>query len=65
MILNFLINNIILNVDVVGSITLLIIIGVLYCWLIVTVYLKWFFMLSTTLSPGTNFLNHSACPVAS
>jgi hypothetical protein len=31
MILNFLLNNIILNIDVLGSITLLVVIGVLYC----------------------------------
>jgi hypothetical protein len=43
MILNFLLDNIILNVDVLGSITLLVVIGVLYCWLIVTIYLKWIF----------------------
>jgi hypothetical protein len=43
MILDFLLYNIILNVDVLGSITLLVVIGVLYCWLIVAVYLKWFF----------------------
>jgi hypothetical protein len=43
MILDFLVNNIILNVDVVCSITLLVVIGVLYCCLIVAVYLKWLF----------------------
>jgi type III secretory pathway component EscU len=43
MVLDFLLNNIMLNIDVFGSITLLIVIGVLYCWLIVSVYLKWFF----------------------
>jgi hypothetical protein len=40
MILDFLLNNIILNIDVLGSITLLVVIGVLYCWLIIAVYLK-------------------------
>jgi hypothetical protein len=65
MILDFLIYNIILNVDVLGSITLLVVIGVIYCRLIISVYLSVFSMLSTTLSPGTNFLSHSACPVAS
>jgi hypothetical protein len=40
MILDFLLYNIILNVDVLKSITLLIVIGVLYYWLIVAVYLK-------------------------
>jgi hypothetical protein len=40
MILDFLLNNIILTVDVFESITLLIVIGVLYCWVIVAVYLK-------------------------
>jgi hypothetical protein len=40
MILDFLLNNIILNVDVFESITLLIVIGVLYYWVIVAVYLK-------------------------
>jgi hypothetical protein len=40
MILNFLLNNIIFNVNVLESITLLVVIGVLYCWLIVTVYSK-------------------------
>jgi hypothetical protein len=40
MVLDFLLNNIILNIDVFGSITLLVVIGVLYCWLIVSVYLK-------------------------
>jgi hypothetical protein len=43
MILEFLFNNIILNIDVLGSITLLIVIGVLYHWLIIAVYLKWLF----------------------
>jgi hypothetical protein len=40
MILDFLLNNIIISVDVLGSVTLLVVIGVLYCWLIVAVYLK-------------------------
>jgi hypothetical protein len=40
MILDFLLNNVILNIDVLESIALLIVIGVLYCWLIIAVYLK-------------------------
>jgi hypothetical protein len=40
MILDFLLYNIILKVDVLGCITLLVVIGVLYCWLIIIVYLK-------------------------
>jgi hypothetical protein len=43
MILDFLLNNIVLNTDVLASIILLVVIGVLYCWLIIVVYLKWLF----------------------
>jgi hypothetical protein len=65
MIFDFLLNNIILNIDVLDNITLLVVIEVLYCWLLVAVYLNWLSMLSTTLSPGTYFLNHYAYPMAS
>jgi hypothetical protein len=43
MIFDFLLYNIILNVDVLGCITFLVVIGVLYCWLIIAIYLKLFF----------------------
>jgi hypothetical protein len=62
MILDFLFNNIVLNIDVLGSITLLVVMRVLYCWHIIAVYLQWFFNALTTLSLGINFLNHIACP---
>jgi hypothetical protein len=57
MILDFLFNNIILNVDVLGSITLLVVIGVLYYWLIVAIYLKWFFYAVDHSMSGNKFLN--------
>jgi hypothetical protein len=54
-ILDFLLNNIILNVDVLGSITLFVVIGVLYCWLIVAVYLNWFFYAVDHSKSGNKF----------
>jgi hypothetical protein len=62
MILGFLLNNIILNVDVLGSITLLVIIGVLFCWLIVAVYLKWFLYAVDHSKPGNKFLKPFCLP---
>jgi hypothetical protein len=56
MILDFLLNNIILNIDVLGNITLLVVIGVLYCWLIVTIYLKWFFIVVDQSKSGNKYL---------
>jgi hypothetical protein len=40
MILDFHLNNIVLNIGVLDNITLLVVIGVLYCRLIVAMYLK-------------------------
>jgi hypothetical protein len=62
MILDFLLNNIILNIEVIGSITLLVVIEVLYCWLIVAVYFKWFFNIVDHSKSENKFLT---CPVAS
>jgi hypothetical protein len=63
MILDFLLNNIILNIDVLDNITLLVVIGALYCWLIIAVYLKWLFNVVDH-SSGNKFLK-PFCPVAS
>jgi hypothetical protein len=56
MILDFFLYNIILNVDVLGSITLIVVIGVLYCWLIVEVYLNWLFYAVDHSKSGNTFL---------
>jgi hypothetical protein len=56
MILDFLLYNIILNVDMLGRITLLVVIGVLYCWLIIALYLKWFFYAVDHSKSGNKFL---------
>jgi hypothetical protein len=62
MILDFLLNNIILNVDMLGSITLLVVIGVLYYWFIVTVYLKWLFYTDDHSKSGNKFLKSFCLP---
>jgi hypothetical protein len=62
MILNFLLYNIILNVDVLGNVTILIVIGVLYCWLIVAIYFKWFFYAVDNSKFGNKFLKSFCLP---
>jgi hypothetical protein len=62
MILDFFLYNIILNVDVLGSITLIVVIGVLYYWLIITVYLKWFFYVVDHSKSGNKFLKSFCLP---
>jgi hypothetical protein len=56
MILDFFLDNVILNIDVLGSITLLVVIGVLYYWLIIAVYLKWLFYIVDYSKSGNKFL---------
>jgi hypothetical protein len=55
MILDFLLNNIILNVDVIDNITVLVVIRLLYCWLIVAVYLKWLLIATDHSKFGNKF----------
>jgi hypothetical protein len=62
MILDFLLYNIILNVYVIESITFLIVIGVLYCWLIVAVYFKWVFYVVDHSKSGNKFLKSFCLP---
>jgi hypothetical protein len=62
MILDFLFYNIILNIDVLRSITLLVFIGVLYCWRIVAVYLKCFFYVVDHSKSENKFLKSFRLP---
>jgi hypothetical protein len=62
MILDFLLNNVIFNIDVLGSISLLVVVGVLYCWLIVAVYLKWLFYVVDHSKSDNKFLKPLCLP---